>query len=137
MPKGGYAVQFLDLKPDNDSLPRTDTTTVLGGSGRRPFIGGRSAVLLAASAVLAVIFAFLINSRHRRAVQAKTESFEIIPFSTEVGQQFSPAVSPDGTKVAFVWNGDGAHYTVYVKSVSEGTASKLTNSRTQELHPSW
>jgi Tol biopolymer transport system component len=137
MPKGGYAVQFLDLKPDTDSLPGRDETTLPGGSGRRPFIGWRSAVLLAGSAVLAIIFAFLINSRHRRGVQAKTENFEIIPFSTEVGQQFSPAVSPDGTRVAFVWNGDGAHYTVYVKSVSGGAASKLTNSRTQELHPSW
>jgi hypothetical protein len=66
MPKGGYAVHFLDLKPDNDSLPVREETTLPAGSGRRPFIGVRSALLLAGLAVLAIITASTGGSGENR-----------------------------------------------------------------------
>jgi Tol biopolymer transport system component len=136
MPKGGYAAGFQDLKPDS-VINLRDEAVLPPSESHRPFIGWRSTLLLAVSMLVAVASVFLISVWHRRAVQAKTENFEIVPFSTEVGQQFSPSISPDGTRVAFVWNGDGVHFNIYIKPVAGGPPVRLTDGATPDLHPFW
>ncbi len=142
MPKGGYTAVFRDLRPEDESDLREEATAPpadlrADSVGRRPFIGWRSTLLLTVSMAVTVISIFVISLWNRRGVQAKKENFEIVPFSTEVGQQFSPSVSPDGTRVAFVWNGDGTHFNIYIKSVEGGAPIRLTDGTTPELHPFW
>lgn len=142
MPKGGYAVEFQDLKPERESSPSNDLNPPLleyaeVPLNRRPLIGWRSTLLVCVSLAVATILVLSIGSWRKHAVQAKTDNFEIVPFSIEVGEQFSPAISRDGSKVAFVWNGDGRHYNVYIKPANGGTPYRLTNDETPDLHPSW
>jgi Tol biopolymer transport system component len=53
-----------------------------------------------------------------------------------VGTNFEPAVSPDGTKVAFISNRDGVD-SVYVMSIAGGPAKRLTRNTKNEEEPSW
>ncbi len=144
MPKGGYAVEFLDLRPEREpDRPDWMDGEIAAQAARplplerRPFLGWRITLLLGALMVVTVTSVFVFSERQRRVVQAKNENFEIVPFSTEVGQQFSPSISPDGSKVAFVWNGDGTHFNIYIKSVDGGTPVRLTDGATPDLHPLW
>jgi Tol biopolymer transport system component len=137
MPNGGYAAGLQDLKPDVMVNPRNDAVVPAAAVLNRPSIERQSTLLLAASIAIAVASVFLFSVCHRRAVQAKTENFEIVPFSTEVGQQFSPSISPDGTRIAFVWNGDGSHFNISLKPVAGGAPVRLTEGPTTDLHPFW
>jgi Tol biopolymer transport system component len=136
MPKGGYAASFQDLAPETVvHLP--NDARLPAATLHRPLIEWKSTLLLAMSMAVTVASVFLFSVWHRRAVQAKTENFEIVPFSTEIGQQFSPSISPDGTRIAFVWNGDGAHFNIYIKPVAGGAPVQLTKGTTPDLHPFW
>lgn len=141
MPKGGYAVDFQDLKPEWELGRKIDPVPSLAKSAEvvltgKPIIGWRSTVLVCMSLAV-TLSVFWFSSSRKQSAQAKTDNFEIVPFSVEVGEQFSPAVSPDGTKVAYVWNGDGIHYNIYIKPVDGGAPYKLTNDEMPNLHPSW
>lgn len=47
-----------------------------------------------------------------------------------------PAVSPDGTKIAFASNRNGT-WDIYVMNADGGQAVQITSDAGQELHPSW
>jgi len=142
MPKGGYAVHFQDLRPEEEPRPRNYPTAPQSEDARlsltrKTLIGRRLTPLVSVSLAMTLIVVFSISSWGHRSTQAKADNFEIVPFSIEGGEQFSPAISPDGSKVAFVWNGDGLHYNVYIKSLSGGTPYRLTDDVEPDLHPSW
>jgi len=51
--------------------------------------------------------------------------YETTPFTTYVGEELAPAFSPDGTRIAFVWNpGSGAD--LYVKLIGGADPLRLT-----------
>jgi Tol biopolymer transport system component len=142
MPKGGYEVEFLDLKPEMEPKPEVDLLPLRQESAgvpltQKPLIGWRSTVLVCMTLAAMVVSGFWLHFSRKQPPQAVTDDFEIVPFSVVVGEQFSPAVSPDATQVAFVWNGDGLHYNVYIKPASGGAPYKFTNDEMPELHPSW
>ncbi len=54
------------------------------------------------------------------------------------GVQMTPALSPDGRQVAFVWNGEKQdNYDIYVKLVGDTTPRRLTSSPAMEYSPVW
>jgi len=49
-----------------------------------------------------------------------------------------PALSPDGSQVAFTWDGEaGDNWDIYVKVVGAESRLRLTNSPSQESSPAW
>jgi len=64
-------------------------------------------------------------------------SFTVRPFSTELGVQFSPAISPDGRTIAYVWDGNQGHFNIYVRSVDGGPATRITHGEGDDFYPSW
>ena len=143
MPKGGYAVEFKDLSPPAPAAPACIPATgqqkaapLEGVETKRPW---RMSLMYASAMALLVAAAliFLIGNRRRTPVAAKSENFEIVPFSTELGLQFSPAVSPDGSKIAFVWDGNRGKYDIYVKSLKSGDALRFTSDASPDTHPAW
>jgi len=60
------------------------------------------------------------------------------PFTSYQGSESDPAVSPDGTRVAFVWDHGKVHsYGLYVKQWDTETPLRLTRSGAVESHPTW
>jgi Tol biopolymer transport system component len=140
MPKGRYAVEFEEIRSERklvfEHAPTSANDEEAHSPGAIPIVSWRSTLLLfllLSVVMLGASFAFW----HRIQAQTEPENFKVVPLSTEVGEQFSPTISPDGTKVAFVWNGDGSHYNVYIRPISGGTPQRLTSVDSPSLHPSW
>jgi eukaryotic-like serine/threonine-protein kinase len=64
----------------------------------------------------------------------------IVPFTTLPGHETDPAFSPDGTKIAFAWDGgaggSNGKFSVYVQLIGETTPLRLTQG-TLDRHPVW
>jgi Tol biopolymer transport system component len=59
--------------------------------------------------------------------------------TTYKGQQKAPALSPDGTRVAFSWDGpDEGRFSIYVKPLDSPNPVRLTNDNTtDDNYPAW
>ena len=67
--------------------------------------------------------------------RARDDGFEVVPFANEIGQEFSPAISPDSKRIAYTWDGNKDNYDIYIKDVGKGTASRVTHNAAAELNP--
>lgn len=138
IPKGGYAAEFTALHRSGESLPAVAEDVEANAipsakipSNRRSWRFGAIAVVL--GSFLAV---FSVLSWHGSA-KAGEQSFEVTPFANEIGQEFSPAVSPDNQRIAYVWDGNGDNYDIYVKEIQTGALSRLTHDPSPDLDPAW
>jgi len=89
--------------------------------GRRP-----RQWLWAAGAIAALLFAAVLVWRLREG--APSEDIRAVPLTSYSGNQIRPALSPDGRKVAFQWNGEKEDlFNIYVKQIGAlGPAVQLT-----------
>ena len=64
-----------------------------------------------------------------------------VPFTALPGQATSPAFSPDGSRIAFAWNGDPKGGTkgfdLYVKALGSETLLRLTQHPSEWISPTW
>ena len=63
-----------------------------------------------------------------------------VPFATFPGIKIAPAISPDGSRVAFAWDGDlqtGRGFDLYVKVIGSETLLRLTEHPSEWLSPTW
>ena len=60
------------------------------------------------------------------------------PLTSYPGSEIEPAFSPEGTRVAFAW--DGAHedkFNIYVKLIGQGDPMQLTTASASDRSPAW
>ena len=62
-----------------------------------------------------------------------------IPLATSPGDEWEATLSPDGTQVAYIWNGDcGCEpRNLYVKRIGGGPPRRLTNGTWRDQFPQW
>lgn len=63
-------------------------------------------------------------------------ALEVHPLTSFVGLELEPALSPDGSRVAFVWDAGGT-FDVYVKAIGSEEVLNLSDSPDDEHHPVW
>jgi Tol biopolymer transport system component len=93
--------------------------------------------LAAAGVVAAAAAVFLLGPRTPGGASDVAESYDVLPLTSFVGREFEPAVSPDGSRVAFIWDGGGDAFDVYVKTIGSEDVLNLTNSPADERYPVW
>ncbi len=72
-----------------------------------------------------------------------SELLTAVPFTSYPGQETNPAISPDGSRIAFGWdngatNNSGAPaFDLYVKAIGSETVLRLTNRPSDWISPVW
>jgi Tol biopolymer transport system component/DNA-binding winged helix-turn-helix (wHTH) protein len=67
---------------------------------------------------------------------AQVEAYVVQPLTSFVGRELEPALSPDGSRVAFIWDRDG-HFEVYAKAIGSEEALRLSEGTGDARHPLW
>jgi Tol biopolymer transport system component len=92
-----------------------------------------AAALLAAAAVGAAVMLWLGLSRATRP-----RAVRVAPLTSFPGDEVDPAVSPDGTRVAYAWNGgDGRDFDIWVRLVNDATPLRITEGAASDKTPAW
>ncbi|MEM7786670.1 MAG: winged helix-turn-helix domain-containing protein [Bacteroidota bacterium] len=90
---------------------------------------------IAAAVVLAVPVVWMLL---RPEAAPPTGFAQPEPFTSYPGLEVEPALSPEGARVAFVWDGaDGEGFDIYVKQPSREDALRLTDHPASERSPTW
>ena len=97
----------------------------------------RAAFAAVALAVAVATVALVLWGR-RHSPPSRTP-MRIRPLTSLPGNQRDPAISPDGTRVAFVWNGgSGDAYSLYVQLVDSESPLRLTREpNVEDRVPTW
>lgn len=60
------------------------------------------------------------------------------PLTSMPGREIAPALSPDGTRLAFAWNGgEKSSFSIYVKELKSGRMVRVSQSPTSDSLPAW
>jgi Tol biopolymer transport system component/tRNA A-37 threonylcarbamoyl transferase component Bud32 len=61
-----------------------------------------------------------------------------VPLTTYPGIEKNPSLSPDGSQVAFSWNGEKQqNFDIYVKAIGPGPPLRLTTDPAEDWSPAW
>jgi Tol biopolymer transport system component len=61
-----------------------------------------------------------------------------VPITSYQGNELDPAFSPDGSQIAFTWNGNRQdNYDIYVRPLGQDQPVRLTSDPAEELGPAW
>jgi len=103
---------------------------------RHPSPGMMLGLLTSLVCALAVVFAY----RGSRPLSSPP-TLSALPFTTLPGLETSPAFSPDGSRIAFAWNGGpsaGAKgFDLYVKAIGSETLLRLTQHPSKWISSAW
>lgn len=106
-------------------------------SGRWALAGSSTRIAAGFLIVVAAAAALLL-----RTVSPSGRSLEkpvsVLPFTSYHGGEYEPAFSPDGSRLAFSWDGPGEdNFDIYVKSSASDEALRLTSDPAGEGSPAW
>ena len=81
------------------------------------------------------LFAFLL---WRGAERKQDLQLRVVPVTHYEGRVSSPSFSPDGSQVAFSWEGPrGGNVDIYIKLVGQGQPLRITQDPQPDISPSW
>ena len=76
-----------------------------------------------------------------RPISQERAVLKAFPFTALPGVETSPAFSPDGSRIAFAWDGDpeagGKGFDLYVKALGSETLLRLTHHPSELIGPAW
>lgn len=132
-------VSLQELKEESESGRRSAALPSAERTRRRPRrhwalgLFAASVVLLMASVALVFMF-----SRNRpQPVPVAAVALKATPLTSLPGREAFPSLSPDGSQVAFVWDGEDGTFHVYIKLVGPGRPIRLTQSKDMDRGPAW
>jgi DNA-binding winged helix-turn-helix (wHTH) protein/predicted Ser/Thr protein kinase len=136
-----------ELRADLKRVKR-DTDSGRAATGlneRRPAIavakrGLKWRWIIAASAIAATAVGLGITGSYwfKRSGPATQQVLTAAPLTAYFGHQSYPTFSPDGSQVAFSWNGEKeGNSDIYVKLIGSEPPLRLTNTAAEEFSPAW
>jgi len=111
----------------------------VGADVGRALFGGRRTVALAVAALVLVIGGPIAYRYLRPWQNPPAPPMRIVPIASHPGQQpFRARFSPDGNRIAFVWDGDEEYNAdSYVKIIGKGKPLRLTTDPATDDTPTW
>ena len=92
------------------------------------------ALTIAAALVIATVGMWMLRSK-REAPEAPLLT---VPLTSYSGSEWWPSFSPDGTQVAFAWDGEKQdNWDIYVKQIGVEPPYRLTNDPAMDYSPAW
>lgn len=130
-------VEPLDEEPSPPPAQPAPEVAPAADNGRRPWI--RVLVIGAALVLLAVFGSkFLDTPSLDKASPGRLGSPSATPVTSYPGPEQYPALSPDGTRVAFSWAGpEGDNIDIYIKQRSSESTLRLTEAAGWAAWPAW
>jgi Tol biopolymer transport system component len=88
--------------------------------------------------VAVVVLVLSIISRTTSSVTPPPIALDAIPFTTYAGNEECPAISPDGTRIAFCWyTEESENYDIFVKQANTEKPLRLSEGDDHEIYPTW
>ena len=98
----------------------------------------RSSILWGLGGAVALLIAIAALWLFRSKGVAPEAPLVPVPLTSYPGDESSPSLSPDGTQVAFAWNGEKQDKSdIYVKQIGVEPPFRLTNDATMDYSPVW
>ena len=130
LPRIGYRFICPLERPANEP----DTAD---GSGARSW---RSIAAVAAGAFVGVaVLAHVLNRPSVLEDDAPEQVVHPVPLTAYLGNEWNPSFSPDGSQVAFDWDGGDlwTPHDLYVKAIGSDHALQLTDTKAHESRAAW
>ena len=127
VPKGGYVPSF-EVRP---RLTQSETPA----AEARPRYRGLILAAASTAACALLVGGGVVAFRPRTHSQPEVHTWAL---TDRAGEQYDPALSPDGSMVAFSWNGEkGDNFDIYVKPILGSHAVRLTQDPGHDYAPAW
>src|SRR5664279_4890544 len=101
----------------------------------------RKAAIAVAACILAagLLYPFIAPQIERQWRLRELQQLTVLPLTALSGNVASPTFSPDGSQIAFAWDGEnnGAGYDLYVKAVGSEKPLRLTHHPSTRLSVAW
>jgi serine/threonine protein kinase len=129
------ALEDMEMKTPS---ARTTRGALIATTKRRR-LALMAAVVGSALVVAALAWTWWTRNRPTQTIQ----NIKLIPLTTDPGVEQEPSLSPDGSQVAYSWNGpDQANFDIYVKTTKAGAAVaapplRLTRDPADDTSPVW
>ncbi|MEJ7606801.1 MAG: DPP IV N-terminal domain-containing protein [Bryobacteraceae bacterium] len=95
----------------------------------------RSALMAFAGALLLAIVGMLALNYF---TGSKIPAVNIVPLTSFPGDETQPSFSPDGERIAFVWDGENSDNSdIYVRPLAGGELLRLTTNTAEDISPTW
>jgi Tol biopolymer transport system component len=121
---------LLELKEDSDS-GALETVAVAKQRPRHRLIWAFGVV---AALLIVAVGVWLVRSKGG----APEAPLVAVPLTSYPGSEDSPSFSPDGSQVAFSWNGEKQdNFDIYVKQIGVEPPFRLTNDPAPDFSPAW
>ncbi|HYL75394.1 MAG TPA: hypothetical protein VEU96_14375 [Bryobacteraceae bacterium] len=121
--------------------PAVEIPPVLDEPGPPSPAAKPSKVLLIAglgAVIVVAIVTSIVTGWWPRFSSVNPESLRGVPLTSALGQELEPSLSPEGTHVAYSWNGESRdNFDIYVKLIGPGPPLRLTTNPARDSSPAW